>query len=165
MYKHLLRISLAMLSCHAIAEKITEIKTAEGNKPVHIGIFRGSCKFDFTKLQTSADFPSLEGPGCQYVTDQTLDPRKPKASLKTWHQGAAPLTLVAFQSGAPVDCLIRDEYKTMYVLSGPQGLTCTSPEAQSDETEEEEVEKVETVSGNDGENSDEEDPSDVSLEP
>ncbi len=139
MYKQLLSLSVALLSCHAVAENVTNIKAAEVTEPVHVGIFRGFCnKLDLSKLKKPSDFGSVGTSTCEYVTDQTLDPNKPKASVKAWHQ-AGSLVLVAFQSGGtPVQCTIGD-YKTMFVLGGADGLKCTSPEEKGSEEEEAEA--------------------------
>lgn len=139
MYKYLLSVSFVILSAQVVAGNATNIKAAEVTSPVHAGIFRGFCdNLNLANLKTPADFASLGTTACQYMTDQTLDPKKPNAVLKAWHQGAGSLKLVAFQdNGAPVQCVIDDAYKTMFVLGGPDGLKCTSPQETGAAQEEE----------------------------
>ena len=88
------------------------------------------------KLKSPSDFPFIEGKSCEFITNQTLNPKQPKKALNTWHQGSVPLFLVAFQDGQPpIKCLIEDGDK-LYVTQGPNGLTCsTAPNVASDDAE------------------------------
>lgn len=137
MQKHLLVIGFMGFSSMALAANMTAITIGNVNTPVHVAVFRGMCSnLDMGKLKSSSDFPFIEGKSCEFITNQTLNPKQPKKTLNTWHQGSVPLLLVAFQDGQlPIKCLIDDRDK-LYVTQGPNGLACSStPNVVSDDAE------------------------------